>query len=719
MFGISTPEGDEVLAILLQQPSFVREQQAVLQLLQASKAVRAAVAAHCGNSLQLSVCRGRNALQQFVQFWLPQHAGLLQQLELQQATHRHGIDWTAAARQALSSAQLQSFALSGTYVTANILQILPAAHLTQLSYVTHNPTHRNMAAAAGLTALRSLQITFNEQDTRTQDSKALAHLAAGLQQLTQLRIGPISPRGLQYVPPNVAQLHATLGFDGKPQMLRQLAGWIKQRGSIVRSMVWIEASPRGYSPTAMQQWRAALQEVADALAAAAKAAPAAGDTAARGHSAALVAAAGAGEEVTRSSSAAAAAATAVGTCTRRQLQLLSFSVPLAESYGCSSITTVLQQLPASTLMQLQCSIDWSSSADVAALCQLTALRRVHVVNDRAMPDAALASLSSLRQLVSLQLQSVKPAHLQELPPWLQQLDVAHINPAVTSRQQQVLRLQLGHLTGMTALRLGARPSYSQGGYESARHCDIITAESQLPPNLQELSWPDCSSTEPLLHLQQLQRLQLHRIEQQLDAAQLLQLCDISSLTELQLGYGRAESIAASAAATWQRLPSLRALSLYCSSGDACPTARSVQADVVQQVRSLQGLTRLEIANQHIDKFPSLVNVTPAQLGAALLPLTALQQLRIEGICLALPPLKRNSSFTWCQPPEGVMELLDAVGALEPGLQKLRIKLDMSILKEDVGRICSQQQRLQRQLVVFNVQLDELVLAKGCFKAWDE
>jgi hypothetical protein len=407
------------------------------------------------------------------------------------------------------------------------------------------------------------------------------------------------------------------------------------------------------------------------------------------------------------------------------MQLLSFSVPLNPSqfYG-SSIAPVLQQLPASTLTQLQCSIDWSSSADLAALGRLTALRRLHVTNDRTMPYDALVPLCSLQQLTHLQLQSVQPAHLQELPPWLQQLHVAHINPTVAhgdsaQQQQRRFQLQLGHLTGLTSLRVGARPSYLR--YDSARHlvsdCDVMTAASQLPPNLQELSWPDCSNIEPLLCLQQLQRLQLHRIEQkQLDAFQLLQLCNVSSLTELQLGYGKAECITASAAAAWQQLPSLRVLSLYCTNGDG---SRSVLAEVIQQLGSLQRLARLEIVNQHKYKLPSLVQVAPAQLGAALLPLTALQQLRIEGIHLILPPLKKNQSFTWCQPPEGVMQLLDAVGVLVPGLQKLRMDLRMNILKEDAEHIVSQQQRLQRQLGVFSVEIDALVLAKGCREGWDE
>jgi hypothetical protein len=212
MFSMATSAGDEVIAILLQQPTFVREQHALLQLLQASKAVRAAVAAHCTNSLQLNVCRGHKALQQFVQFWLLQHAGLLQQLELQQATHRHGIDWTAAAKQALSLSQLRSFTLRGTYATANLLQILPAAHLTQLSYETCGMTTRDMIAVARLTALRRLEVTFDSQNKHT--AGALRPLAAGLQQLTELRIGPISPRSLQHVPANVQQLDVTLGLDG-------------------------------------------------------------------------------------------------------------------------------------------------------------------------------------------------------------------------------------------------------------------------------------------------------------------------------------------------------------------------------------------------------------------------------------------------------------------------------------------------------------------------
>jgi hypothetical protein len=128
---------------------------------------------------------------------------------------------------------------------------------------------------------------------------------------------------------------------------------------------------------------------------------------------------------------------------------------------------------------------------------------------------------------------------------------------------------------------------------------------------------------------------------------------------------------------------------------------------------------LEIVNQHIYKQRSLLQVTTAQLGAALLPLTALQQLRIEGIRLALPPMEKVSSPTWWQAAAGVIELLDAAGALLPGLQKLRIDLRMRILRKDVNRICGQQWQLQNQLAVFRLKTDELVLVKGCMKEWDE
>jgi hypothetical protein len=546
---MSTSAGDEVLAILLQQPSFCRDQHAVLQLLQASKATRAAVAVHCTNLLQLVVHRRHNALQQFVQLWLPRHAGLLQQLELQQATWWHGIDWTAAASQALSSSQLQSFALCEAYATANILQDLPAAHLTHLCFVTSRVTRHDMAAVAGLTALRSLEVTFAYHETFMHDAHALAPLAAGLQQLTELRIGPVLPSSLQYVPASVQQLDVTLVLGGQPQTLSQLAGWIKLHGSIVRSMVWLGAGPSTHSVT--QQWRAAIAEVADAL-----------DAAGRSNAAALVEAAAAGGEDDTSSSSSGAAA-AAETYLPRQVQLLSFRVAPTRSNDCSSITPVLQHLPTSTLTQLQGSIDWGSSTDLAAVCSLTALRSLLVINNSMMSGCALASLSSLQHLTALQLQSVRPVHLQQLPPWLQQLDVAHIKPYLASaeqdstqqQQQQLFQLHLGHLTGLTALGVGARPSYMRSfSYESARQCNVITAESQLPPHLQELSWPDCSSTEPLLCLQGLQRLQLHRIEQQLSAAQLLQLCDVRAAAGIRQirRHSRISSsnLAAPAGTTW-------------------------------------------------------------------------------------------------------------------------------------------------------------------------
>jgi hypothetical protein len=152
--------------------------------------------------------------------WLRKHAELLQGLDMRliSSIKRGGTkDWAefittlatalqdATARGALAG--LHSFALKGTAARPGLLHALPAAQLKQLAIEVPKQDALSLTAIAALTSLGSLQLTFlpaelqafshhteveellAAQDAALQATSQL--LAAGLQQLTELHIGPV------------------------------------------------------------------------------------------------------------------------------------------------------------------------------------------------------------------------------------------------------------------------------------------------------------------------------------------------------------------------------------------------------------------------------------------------------------------------------------------------------------------------------------------------
>ncbi|KAF6254830.1 hypothetical protein COO60DRAFT_282890 [Scenedesmus sp. NREL 46B-D3] len=102
-------------------------------------------------------------------------------------------------------------------------QVLPAAQLTQLSAEVDFSSSASSQAVAALTSLRHLELANTAAATAT-PADALMPLAAGLQQLTQLRIGPVGPAQLRQLPPKLQQLHITVDLRYSSQQLMRLTG---------------------------------------------------------------------------------------------------------------------------------------------------------------------------------------------------------------------------------------------------------------------------------------------------------------------------------------------------------------------------------------------------------------------------------------------------------------------------------------------------------------
>jgi hypothetical protein len=530
-------------AALLGHPSICQDQQVALKLLQTSKQLQAAVTDVLQGQLSLIARSQKLEHAASLMQWLQKHACLLQQLEIQLAVkHLDGARkarWSnliTALESALQHAgaasllKLKAVALGGFTASPGLLQALPAAHLTHLCAEVRLDDSASMQALAALTGLRTLQLRWT--DGRFQlfrppiPENVLAPLAA-LQQLTQLHINPVRPEQMQWLPTTLQQLHATVDARGDPEQLLHLARWMMHHAKIVRTLKLTDTVPFHFNSPA---WRIATAALAAAFYC--------GTTAA---------------EKAAAADAAPAVEAAASSC---QLQALTM-----ESYGGNLAEPAwprLQHLPAHSLTRLACCLDWGSAAQTGALLALTALRSLQLGNYyrtgqklyRFMSEHAvdvLAPLSALQQLVSLELVAVQRAQLQHLQlPQLRQLHV-HIDAGLSGGQP----LQLAHLTALQQLTVKDTGA-------------AIRVGDSLPFSLCTLDAMGCGhrkgfSSQPLLVLSNLRKLQLHASTDGASAGELAQLSSLSSLQEVKLTYaapdrGVAEADAAAIAAAWSELP---------------------------------------------------------------------------------------------------------------------------------------------------------------------
>jgi hypothetical protein len=264
---------------LLRHPSISQDQQVVAALLQTSQQLQAAVAQLLPG--QLPVVLHARKLQQATCFaqWLQKHGGLLQELAVHvSGASWHGMvyshtnkGWSQAAVAALTAAThataaagplpLRSFIITGAVATPDLLQQLPAAHLTQLQVEVALHNSASMNAVRASSTLRSLTL-FDHNGGRAA-ADVLYSLATGLQQLTQLRLGVINPVQLVYMavklPPLLQQLHVRVDAFCQARQLMVLAAWLKQHGHIVRTLQIRSTGSSG------PDWEAAWNEVGSAF----------------------------------------------------------------------------------------------------------------------------------------------------------------------------------------------------------------------------------------------------------------------------------------------------------------------------------------------------------------------------------------------------------------------------------------------------------------------
>jgi hypothetical protein len=369
----------QLLTALLGHHSISREQHIIAALQATSKQLQAAVAQQLLGQLPVvlrtDAPRRMHALAQ----WLQKHAGLCQGLDLQVSHNSEKSSWVyvhggllvrdvrwpdavAAVAKALQdaaaaagSSMLRSVSLTGNAAEASILQQIPPQQLTQLRLEVDYSSSASLQAIAALPGLRSLHLTVPAGTTWRTADDFLAPLAAGLQQLTELQIGPVRLAQPKQLPPKLQQLHVTINLNGDLQQLAQVASWLQRiSGGIIKSL----GLQNGPIPEDSATFKATMGQLVAFIQAAAS---------------------------------------------RDQVRLESLTLR-------GSAGTLLQQLPVCSLTQLKCFANWGSlpaaaaAAAVGAICSMTSLRSLQLPYSgiNMQRNDALTPLSTLQQLMQLQ-----------------------------------------------------------------------------------------------------------------------------------------------------------------------------------------------------------------------------------------------------------------------------------------------------------------------------
>jgi hypothetical protein len=501
-----------------------------------------------------------------------------------------------------------------------------------------------LQAVAGLTSLRHLELCNTAQAAATTAAAiipddVLAPLAAGLQQLTQLLLKPVRPAQLQWLPPKLQQLHVTVELCNQPQQLLQLASWLQQHVSMVKSLELQGAHSARLEPG----WGAAFQALADAFQAATEA----------GAAPPPAAAAAAAADV---------AATAVPVAEAAPLQL--------QSLLCNSLAApVPQHLPVSTLTELACQLDWSRTAHVSTVCSLTNLQKLDILSAQGFTswqaDNVLAPLSALQQLTNLQLDYVRRRQLEHL----RMLQLLELTMRIEMQHNgDVVQLQMGHLTGLSKLAMSDWAATMQ-------------LEDQLPLGLKELELKvvlgvgggNRCSVQPLL-----------------------QLSSVSSLKEFHLACDMHTTVPVPVdpAGTLGLLARLSLKSLAWTDAD-------IHVDALLPLSHLQGLTSLELTT-HM-QCCGQDSAAPGQLAATLQPLTELRRLhlyvygRVSAFGEASNGPEHCSSngghvTVFCDDMEDVAALLRCVGGLHK-VEELRVTFVVWLQGPGVQKVQAMLQQL--------------------------
>jgi hypothetical protein len=746
-----------VPAALLAHSSIARDQGLVIKLLQASKQVQAEVAAECAGQLAVSVglYEHQSPSAQAFTAWLQHQAGLLRELHVElrclggdgsavlQCLREQQQQLQALQCLALVSdsarfcnslqdgwadpllphlpAGLRCLQLTGRRVTVQEDALDALSRLQQLTQLTVGWPCL-MAATVQLqhmpTTLHSLDLTCFAGGWDGAGQGVLAPLSQ-LQQLTELRIGKVQSGQLGQLPPALQQLDVTL-LASKHDT--QAAAWYQQHANIVRRLVL----DGGFTE---MRWMDLNNYLQDGWAVVLAAFPAAFDAVAQAAAAAVATELGAGKKQLPALGATSTANQAPAPQQTSTSATTAANSSTSSRYPLQSLQVVhmpwlldgetLSSLPASSLTELECSVDSGCERLVTSLSILTALHSLRIGFSRFksdycrslldLPDSALAPLSALLQLTQLHLGHVRAQQLAHLQlPQLQQLRafVARVYP-IWQDDYPPQQIDVSHLSSLTLLHINSCwmqgdgfPSslravtweFPSGDFYAPEVAERLSSEMILQPLLQ-LGALEKHFTFLDLRPAQLQHGLLHRL------VHVHNDWRSESKSGMEVVWRMAASAAeqdadggvqpAAAETSWGAVPlkSLRLMYDKLHHGFA-----SMPMATVQALGALQ-LTELAIHGGGFHKAHLGLEVTPAQLGEVLLQrLPLLQRLDLEYFALlcdteltladvselAQQQQQQQEVVVRMQPyhsAAGVAALVSAIGQL-PNLQALQLQLPL-------------------------------------------
>jgi hypothetical protein len=545
---------------------------------------------------------------------------------------------------------------------------------------------------------------------------ALAPLAR-LQQLTELRLGEVSPEQLGQLPRSLLQLDLGLQPD------EQAAAWFEQHAGIVRRL----ALEGGFEPSNWK-YREGDSE-GDGMVEAfvnVSTAAAAVHAAAQGQMAASVAQPLAPTTDTTPNTSSSSSSSGGGSSSSSSSFSLQSLRALAMPWELRGSS--LRTLPACSLTELECYVDFACEHAVDALSSLTALRRLHVCEDRRcsrlrnQQDSALAPLSALQQLTRLQLPVVRAPQLVHLQlPQLLQL-TATVGSRVLARagsshgdrqqqdsdqQQHMSPVILSHLSSLTLIDIDSSSLLHSGAFPSSLRAvtwGFGYSYAELPG----------LSLQPLLQLAALEKIHFIFDDMRPD------LCH-PGLWHRQVSTKNGTWRSGVSGSPFEievwRMPTSAAEQGFVGAGDAAADESPWGALPLQSVRLMYGqvgvmsiptaavqalgalqLTELAVHGGFEYEAHLELAVTPAQLGAVLQRLPLLQRLELVFFAMLCdeagvadaeaqqqqqqqqqPGMRLYHSFA------GVSSLVSAISCL-PGLQLLELDLPLQLQQAAVQPI---------------------------------
>lgn len=318
------------------------------------------------------------------------------------------------------------------------------------------------------------------------------------------------------------------------------------------------------------------------------------------------------------------------------------------SWPCKQVGALLQACSAGSLLHLSLGWDYIyeratiRGVDFARFTQLRSLSIKGLAGDEAvLLSKAVSALTSLTNLTLTgefinqhisQLQQQLPGSLTDVTLFVSNPDTSNCN----RYEPYPIQVNMQHLQALQSLSLWH-----------------IKESSCLPRQLRSLTYSGSCSSKILQLCTQLQSLTVNGCEALAAAIELSQLSTLTALTSMSLSCYLGETGAAVAAVSLQPLSfALQDLSINCGMD------YHIQAATLHSIRWLTALTSLSIM------FDMTLPGSPADFGAVLQRLTALQQLEVwtEPFCYmfdrARPPSAPIPSFEVDQAVDLLMDCLE-------------------------------------------------------------